>query len=233
VIANAYDDPGITFFFVSAIDRSHVENSMKPTNSGEQPLPPKPLDLDGVERATRGLLEALGQSGKPEVMSKTPRRVAELYSEFMNPGNIDIEADFKIFENPGLGDMVIVNDVHYVSICEHHLAPAFGVGHLAYVPDQYVVGYSKLKKALNYLARQPQLNERLVVNSLDFVSARLRPKGIALVLRSVHCCIALRSNGPMQELVTVSDFRGVLRDNPLRGEFWSTVMASKPVFLGP
>jgi len=206
---------------------------VKPLSSGEKPLPPKPLDLDGIERATRMLLEALGQAGKPEVMGKTPRRVAELYSEFVNPGNIDIEADFKIFENPGMKHMIIVNDVHYVSMCEHHLAPAFGVGHLAYVPDKYVVGYSKLKKALNYLARQPQLNERLVVDSLDFVCERLRPKGIALVLRSVHCCIALRSNGPMQELVTVSDFRGFLSEGPERSEFWSTVMASKPVFLGP
>jgi GTP cyclohydrolase I len=206
--------------------------AIEPLSSGEKPLPPKPLDLDGIEHATRNLLESLGQANKPEVMAKTPRRVAELYNEFINPGNIDIEADFKVFENPGMNDMVVVNDVHYVSICEHHLAPAFGVAHLAYVPDQYVVGYSKLKKALNYLARQPQLNERLVVDALDFVSARLRPRGIALVLRSVRCCIALRSNGPMQELVTVSDFRGVLRENPHRSEFWSTVMANKPVFLG-
>lgn len=202
----------------------------EPVVSG--PLPPKKVDVDGIEIAVEGLLRALGQDGNDEVMTNTPRRVAELYSESINPSAIDIEAQFKLFPNPGITDLIIVNDVHYVSICEHHLSPAFGVAHCAYIPGEHIVGYSKLKKALNYLARQPQLNERLVVDSLDFVEERLRPKGIALVLRSVHCCIAVRTNAPMQEVVTVSDFRGELRDAPFRNQFWDTVMATKPVFLG-
>jgi GTP cyclohydrolase I len=200
--------------------------------SGQKQLPAKEVDLGSAEEAVHLLLRALGQQSKPEVMARTPRRVAELYNEFINPGNIDIEADFKLFENPGMSDMIIVNDVHYVSICEHHLAPAFGVAHLAYIPDKYIVGYSKLKKALNYLARQPQLNERLLVDSLNFVEERLKPKGLALVLRSVHCCIALRTNAPMQEIVTVSDFRGLMRDQPYRGDFWTTATAQKPIFMG-
>ena len=200
--------------------------------SGSDPLPPKPIDLDGVEAAIRALIEALGQGDKSEVMAQTPRRVAELYNEFINPSNVDIEADFKVFENPGVKDLIVVNDVHYVSICEHHLAPAFGVAHLAYVPGPYVAGYSKLKKALNYLARQPQLNERLVVESVDFLARRLEPAGIALVLRSVHCCIGLRTNAPMQEIVTVSDFRGCLEEPAYRQPFWDSVFAGKPLFLG-
>ncbi|MFC4066237.1 GTP cyclohydrolase I [Actinoplanes subglobosus] len=195
-------------------------------------LPPKPVDLDTIEKAISDLLRALGQQDKPDVMAQTPRRVAELYAETINPGGFDIEPDFTVFENPGMNDLILVNDVHYVSMCEHHLAPAFGVAHLGYVPDATIAGYSKLKKGLNYLARQPQLNERLVVSALDFVEARLKPKGCALILRSVHCCIALRTNAPSQETVTVADFRGVMREDRHRNQLWASALAEKPAFLG-
>lgn len=209
---------------------------MSETESLSEPdkgaLPPKKVDIDEIELAITGLLRAIGQDGKNEVMEQTPRRVAELYAETINPGSIDIEYEFKLFDNPGMTDIVIVNDVHYVSFCEHHLAPAFGIAHLAYVPDEKIVGYSKLKKGLNYLARQPQLNERLVVQVLDFVEARLRPKGIGLILRSAHCCLALKANAPAQEVVTVADFRGVLREDRYRGPFWTSALVDRPIFLG-
>lgn len=197
-------------------------------------LPPKPVDLDRAEAAIAELLIALGQGEKTEVMERTPRRVAELYAQLMNPPDIDLENVLKVFPNPSPDDdtMVTVNDVHYVSLCEHHLAPSFGVAHLAYVPGDSVVGYSKLKKGLNYVARQPQLNERIVRDTLDFVEERLQPRGIALVVRSVHTCIALRTNAPAQEVVTISAYRGVLGEPQFRDTFdrsWST---SKPLFLG-
>jgi GTP cyclohydrolase IA len=194
-------------------------------------LPPKPVDLATVERGIALVLDGLGQSDKEEIMRNTPRRVAELYAESINPAS-DIEPDFKVFENPGMHDMIAVTDVHYVSMCEHHLAPAFGVAHVAYIPGERVAGYSKLKKALNYLARQPQLNERLVVHANDFLQERLQPLGLALVLRSVHCCIALRTNAPMQEVVTVSDFRGTMQEPVNRQTFWQMALQSKPLFLG-
>lgn len=196
------------------------------------PLPPKPVDLDTIESAIRTLLRGLGQEGKVEVMDQTPRRVAELYAEVINPGNIDIEPTFKVFDNPGMTDLVLVNDVHYVSYCEHHLAASFGIAHLGYVPDQKIVGYSKLKKGLNYLARQPQLNERLLVDTLDFLETGLRPKGIGLVLRSTHTCLAMKANAPSQEVVTVADFRGVLREDSFRNRLWASAFQSSPSFLG-
>jgi GTP cyclohydrolase I len=112
------------------------------------------------------------------------------------------------------------------------LAPAFGVAHVCYVPDDRVVGYSKLKKALNYFARQPQLNERLVVEVLDAIEEQLQPLGSALVLRSVHCCIALRTNAPSQELVTVTGYRGCLRESPWRQTFDATWTTAPRSFLG-
>jgi GTP cyclohydrolase I len=196
-----------------------------------EPLPAKPLDRDRAEVAIAELLIALGQGGKAEVMENTPRRVVDLYEEQFNAPWVDIEPGFKVFDAEGYDDLVIVNDCHYVSMCEHHLAPAFGVAHFAYVPDGFIVGYSKIKKALNYLARQPQLNERLLVGALDFVEAQLRPKGIGLVLRSVHTCLACKANAPSQEVVTLQGLRGVLKRDPWRREFIASVYASPPRFL--
>jgi GTP cyclohydrolase I len=187
-----------------------------------------------MEKAVYELLIGLGQEDKAEVMENTPRRVADLYIETINPGWVDVDEVFKAFENPGITghDMIIVNDVHYVSMCEHHLAPAFGVAHFAYVPNEKIVGYSKVKKGLNYVARGPQLNERILADTLDIVEAQIEPLGCALILQSVHCCIALRSNGPAQEIVQVMGFRGCLRDDPWRREFFAASMARKPMFLG-
>lgn len=199
--------------------------------NGNEPLPAKPLDRDRMEAAVTELLIGLGQDGKAEVMANTPRRVVDLWEETVNAAWIDIESDFTVFEHEGYEDMIVVNDAHYVSYCEHHLAPAFGVAHFAYLPAGYIVGYSKVKKALNYLARQPQLNERLVTGALDFVEARLQPRGIALVLRSVHTCLACKANAPSQEVVTVQDLRGDMREDPYRREFMASVYASAPRFL--
>jgi GTP cyclohydrolase IA len=197
------------------------------------PLPPKLLDLPEVEAATRLLLLALGQAGKHEVMENTPPRVAQLYAEVINPAAIDIEIPWKLFPNDaGYDDLITVTDAHYVSMCEHHLAPAFGVGHFAYVPDQWLTGYSKVKKALNYLARQPCLNERLLVQALDVLEQVIQPRGVALVLRSTHCCLAMKANAPAQEIVTVQGFRGCLRDNPWRREFMEAAWSRPPTFVG-
>lgn len=196
-------------------------------------LPPKPVDISRITDATRELLLALGQGDKAEVMENTPRRVAEMYAQVINPADIDIEDDFKLFEaEPGVrGTVVSVDDVHYVSLCEHHLAPAFGVAYVSYCVDQHVVGYSKLKKGLNYLSRQPTLNERLLRDTLDIVAARVQPVWIMLALRSVHCCLAEKMGGPMQEIVTVHDVRG--DPPPAEVRHWlDRVYASKPVFLG-
>ncbi len=195
-------------------------------------LPPKYVDISRIEAAIAEVLRGLDQTDKTEVMANTPRRVAELYAQTLNPPDVDVELPLKTFENPGMQDLVIVNDVHYVSMCEHHLAPAFGVAHVAYVPDERVVGYSKLKKALNYMARQPTLNERLVVDVLNVIEEQLAPLGSALVLRSVHCCIALRTNAPSQELVTVTGYRGSLRHGPDRTAFDATWTSAPRSFLG-
>lgn len=193
-------------------------------------LPPKPVSLDGLEDGVRQMLIALGQSDKAEVMKNSPRRIAEMYADIINAPWCDIEIPWKTFPNPGVHDLVMVTDCHYVSMCEHHLAPALGVAHFAYVPDQHITGYSKVKKALNYLARQPQLNERLLADALNACEQVLKPKGVGLVLHSIHMCLICKSNAPAQEIVTVQDFRGCLKEDPYRRDFLATAYGKRPVF---
>jgi GTP cyclohydrolase I len=203
-------------------------------------LPPHELDPARIEEGIRIVLEGLGQAGKPEVMENTPRRVADLYVESINPAWVDAELPLKTFGNPTINErgertldsLIIVNDVHYTSYCEHHLAPAFGVAQFAYVPDQHVVGYSKVKKALNWVARGPQLNERILSTTMAVVADELKPLGAALALQSAHCCIALRSNGPAQEVVTVQAAVGCLEEEPFASAFRASYQGRKPLFLG-
>jgi GTP cyclohydrolase I len=202
-------------------------------------LPPKPVTIDVIEDGVRQILKGLGQEDKAEVMKNTPRRVAEMYQDVINAPWCDIEIPWKCFPNidgdgkPLMDDLVIVTDCHYVSMCEHHLAPALGVAHFAYVPDQRITGYSKIKKALNYVARQPQLNERLLKHALDAIEFTLQPKGCGLVLHSTHMCLVCKSNAPADEVVTVQGFRGSLKtDSFLRGDFLRAVYGRRGSF-GP
>lgn len=194
------------------------------------PLRPKPVDVNMIEDAVRTMLIGLGQGDKPEVMANTPRRVAEMYAEIINAPWCDIEIPWKVFPNPGVRDLVIITDCHYISMCEHHLAPALGVAHFAYVPDELITGYSKVKKALNYLSRQPQLNERLLKDALDACEQTLKPKGAGLVLHSTHMCLVCKSNAPASEVVTIQDFRGILREDPYRRDFLATAYGRRPHF---
>ena len=202
---------------------------------GEQ-LPAKPVDSLVIEQGIKLVLEGLGQGAKEEVMRNTPRRVSELYQDFINAAWCDIEIPWKCFANedsngePLSDDLIMITDVHYISMCEHHLAPAFGVAHFCYVPDKRITGYSKVKKALNYIARQPQLNERILKHVLDGVEAALEPKGCGLVLHSTHSCLICKSNAPSQEIVTIQGFRGVCRDEPYRTDFQRVAYMKPPLF---
>lgn len=193
-------------------------------------LPPKDVSMDLVEDGVKKILQGLGQSDKEEVMRNTPRRVAELYQDLINAPWCDIEVPWKCFPNPGVSDMIMITDCHYISMCEHHLAPALGVAHFAYIPKERITGYSKIKKALNYVARQPQLNERILVDSLNILEEVLEPRGVGLVFHSVHMCLIFKANAPSQEIVTIQDFRGEMKNDPYRRDLLSTAYGKRPVF---
>lgn len=125
---------------------------------------------------------------KREGLLNTPKRVEKFWNEFLNPE----EFKFTTFENDGQDDMVIVKDIPFYSICEHHLVPFFGVGHIAYVPCDKIVGISKLPRVLEMFSRRLQNQERIMNQVSEFIMKELQPMGVAVVLNARHLCMEMR-----------------------------------------
>jgi GTP cyclohydrolase I len=178
---------------------------------------PPGVDIDRVETAVVGLLAALGADAAAEGLRDTPRRVAKAYRELLSPRPFT----FTTFPNEeGYDELVLVADIPFASLCEHHLLPFTGVAHVGYVPGERLVGLSKLPRAVEHFARRLQVQERLTMQIADLLGDRLRPRGVGVVLSAEHSCMALRGvRAPGTRTVT-SALQGLLRDDPrTRQEF--------------
>lgn len=183
---------------------------------------PRPVDLDAAERAGRMFLQALGiDADAPETpdLARTPRRFAEAYAELLAPEPFD----FTTFANAeGYDELVLIRDIPVRSLCEHHLLPFTGVAHVAYLPDERVVGLSKIPRMVDHYARRPQTQERLTVQIADALAARLQPRGIGVVIEAEHSCMTLRGARATGANTTTSALRGTLRDDARsRAEFFA------------
>ena len=161
------------------------------------------VDQEKIREAVGLIIEAIGEDPTREGLADTPRRVAEMYAEFFSGLDADpAEALVTGFEE-GHNEMVVLRDLPFFSVCEHHLLPFYGKAVIGYVPDGRVVGASKLARALDILARRPQLQERLTKQVADTIFSTLRPEGVAVILRAEHMCMSLRGvKKPGSELVT-------------------------------
>ena len=179
------------------------------------------VDLDHAERAVGALLTALGADATVEGLRDTPRRVAKAYRELLSPRPFS----FTTFPNDeGYDELVVVADIPFASLCEHHLLPFTGVAHVGYVPGERLVGLSKLPRAVEHFARRLQVQERLTMQITGLLADRLRPRGVGVVLAAEHSCMALRGvRSPGTRTVT-SALQGLLRDDPrTRQEFLALV----------
>lgn len=182
------------------------------------------VDKEKIEKAVRLLLEGIGEDADREGLRDTPCRVARMYGEIFggmdeNPG----EHLSKTFRADNSG-MVVEKDITFYSICEHHLMPFYGKAHIAYIPDEKVVGLSKLARTVEVYARRPQLQERMTAQIADAVMEHLRPKGVMVVLQAEHMCMTMRGvKKPGSSTVTVAS-RGVfLREERLQNQFLSMI----------
>ncbi|SJN42665.1 GTP cyclohydrolase I type 1 [Microbacterium esteraromaticum] len=183
---------------------------------------PRPVDLDAAERAGRLFLQALGiDADAPETpdLARTPRRFAEAYAELLTPEPFD----FTTFSNAeGYDELVLIRDIPVRSLCEHHLLLFTGVAHVAYLPDERVVGLSKIPRMVDHYACRPQTQERLTVQIADALAARLQPRGIGVVIEAAHSCMTLRGARATGANTTTSALRGTLRDDARsRAEFFA------------
>ena len=178
------------------------------------------VDLRRAEAAVRELLLALGEDPDREGLVETPRRVAAAYAEMLGGREIDAEALLQVGFDEGHDEMVILRDIPFFSICEHHLIPFRGAAHVAYVPRGRVVGISKLARLVDAVARRPQLQERLTAQIADIMMEALQPDGVAVAVEAEHLCMTMRGiKKPGSQMVT-SAMRGTFQtQNETRAEF--------------
>ncbi len=179
------------------------------------------VDKEKIKKAIRLLLEGIGEDPDREGLRETPERVARMWEEFESFRNFDM----KLFEEFGSYDqMVLVKDIRFYSLCEHHLLPFFGKVHIAYIPDGVICGLSKLVRAVRAIALRPQVQERLTEEIADFLEEQLKPKGVGVVLEAEHLCMSMRGAMSPGHLTVTSALRGVfLKDIRTREEFLKLV----------
>ena len=173
-----------------------------------------------IEIITKQLLEELGENPEREGLLKTPKRVAKAW-EFFSLGynqKLDDIINQAIFKEDAK-DMVIVRDIEFFSLCEHHLIPFFGKAHVAYIPNGHIVGLSKIPRIVDVFSRRLQVQERLTEQILDCINTTLEPKGVAVVIEASHMCMMMRGVQKQNSLTTTSGFRGTFEKMETRNEF--------------
>jgi GTP cyclohydrolase IA len=180
-----------------------------------EPLPG--VDHAAVERAARDLLAALGADLSDESLAETPRRMAAAYAELLTPEPFHATT----FPNDGHYDeLVLVRDIPFHSLCEHHLLPFVGTAHVGYIPGDRIVGISKLARVVDHFARSLQVQERLTTQVAGWFERELSPKGVGVVLEAEHTCMSLRGAAKPGTRTVTSALHGLVRDDPrTRQEF--------------
>jgi GTP cyclohydrolase I len=186
------------------------------------------VDTQRLAQAAGQILEAIGDDPSREGLRETPLRMARMYAELFEGLHMDPAATLSTVFHENHREMVIVRDIPFYSMCEHHLLPFHGVAHFGYLPDGRVVGLSKIARLVDCLSRRPQVQERLAGQVVDTFCEVLHPLGCGVVIQAEHLCMTMRGvRKPGSKMVT-SALRGVFRDLPeTRAEFLANVRADR------
>jgi len=171
------------------------------------------VDKKKIEQAVRLLLQAIGEDVNREGLIETPERVARMYEEIYGHGEEDPRVSLRKQFNEEHHEMVLVKDIPFFSMCEHHLMPFFGKAHVAYIPNGRIVGISKLARVVETFARRPQVQERMTGQIADIINEELKPQGVAVICEAVHTCITMRGVKKPGSAVITSAMRGGFRNN--------------------
>jgi len=184
------------------------------------------IDLPAAETAVLDLLIALGEDPQREGLKNTPKRVARMYVELLNGYRVDAEAmvNRALFNIGDYDQMVIVRDIEFYSLCEHHMLPFIGRAHVAYMPAGKVIGLSKIPRVVDMYARRLQVQERMTRQIADFIHTLLEPRGVAVVVEAMHMCSMMRGVKKHDARMTTSAMHGSFRTNlATRQEFLANI----------
>ena len=172
-----------------------------------------PANQSVIEAAVRTILEAVGEDPDRDGLLQTPARVARMYREMFEGLTLDPSRHLETTFPEDYDEIVLVRDIPFTSMCEHHLLPFTGVAHVAYLPNGKVVGLSKLARVVEEVSRRPQVQERMTQTIADMLESKLATKGAAVVIESEHSCMALRGVRKSGTMTVTSSLRGVFREN--------------------
>lgn len=173
------------------------------------------FDHARIAECIRALLEAIGEDPDRQGLARTPERVADMYAEIFEGLGADPKAELDVLFDAGHDEMIMVRDIAFSSMCEHHLVPFLGRAHIAYIPNKagQITGLSKLARLVDLLAKRPQVQERLTTEIADALEGALTPRGVLVVLEAEHLCMSMRGvKKPGAQTVT-SAVRGIFRSN--------------------
>lgn len=182
--------------------------------SGATPPAERHIDKARIEAAIREVLAAVGEDPNRDGLQETPARVARMYAEMF--GGLHVQPGrhlHKVFEEQ-YDEMVLVRDITFHSMCEHHLLPFIGKAHVGYVPRGKVTGLSKLARVVDEVSRRPQVQERMTHTIADLVESELEAKGVIVVLEAEHTCMTIRGVRKPGALTITSAVRGLLKSDP-------------------
>ena len=174
---------------------------------------PRKIDRPAIERAVRQILQAVGEDLDREGLRGTPARVAAMYEELLGGLHEDPARHLNAGFTEQYDEMVVLRNISFHSLCEHHLMPFMGRAHVAYLPRGMVVGVSKLARVVEACARRPQLQERLTVQIADLLMDKLDAKGVAVVIEATHTCMTIRGVRKPGSLMITSALRGIMKTN--------------------
>jgi GTP cyclohydrolase I len=182
-------------------------------SSGSLKLETGVVDLPRIERAVKEILAAVGEDPSREGLLETPARVARMYAEMFAGLKVDPRQHLKKVFTEQYDEVVLVRDISFCSMCEHHLLPFMGQTHVAYVPNGKVVGLSKLARVVEVVSRRPQVQERMTEDIAAMLVEELGAKGVAVVIEASHSCMTIRGiKKPGSSMVT-SALKGIFRSN--------------------
>ncbi len=174
------------------------------------------MDRKMIEEGVRLILKGIGEDTNREGLKGTPRRVADMYGEIFSGIGRDPSKELEPMFDEGHDEIILVKDIPFYSVCEHHMTPFIGKAHIAYVPNKSgkIIGLSKLIRVLDIVAKRLQIQERLTSIIADTIMKKIKPRGVLVVVEAEHLCTSMRGVKKPGTITVTSVVRGLFRENP-------------------
>ncbi len=180
------------------------------------------MDKDRIQKAIREILLAIGEDPNREGLRQTPERIGRMYEEVLCGGEVDPAEHLNVTFDEEHTELVILKEIPFFSLCEHHLLPFMGKAHVAYLPNGHIVGLSKLARVVEGFARRLQVQERLTSQIADVLMKKLNARGVAVLIEASHTCMTMRGIRKPGAIMVTSAIRGLFHtDHAARDEVWA------------